>query len=544
MNYIKPLTIFLAAFILYSAKTKPSSLNSYLTENTNDSIQTDTVYYGVDKVAQYPGGITEAYNFIKQNIQHPDSYLTQEITGKVVTKFIVRKSGTIDSIQIIKGLNIELDNEAIRLISLFPNWTPAQINGKNVSSFTTFPIIFEVKKETKDSIHINQSLIHIPVILDSVQMPDNFNITAINPDLISSGNFITPYPKSVRDSLVNKYGVNAKYGVMIINTVKPSVYNPSKTSNTHYINNNDTIWLKTDECAEFPGGTSALHKFLKANIIYPPFALQCKIKGCVEAYFSVTQSGEIKDITFESGGSPILYNEVIRVIKMLPQWIPAKKNNINVNSIVSIPFCFTISKGGKPDILFEKITDNKIPYTNQPLVVLDGKVLPTSFDIALLDPSKRNNSVFYKYSKELSKNYGKNAENGLLEASSIQEDLLINTVEYIDSVKTTNGEHIYEVIEQMPQFPGGESALLNFLMKNIQYPAEALQKGISGQVITRFVVDQYGRVGNVEVFKSPSPLLDAEAIRIIKSLPRWIPGMQNGQCVSVYFTLPINFKLH
>ena len=104
-------------------------------------------------------------------------------------------------------------------------------------------------------------------------------------------------------------------------------------------------------------------------------------------------------------------------------------------------------------------------------------------------------------------------------------------------------EKVWEVIEQMPQFPGGESELLSFIAKSIRYPVIAQENGIQGRVILRFVVSKTGVVSNVEVLRSLDSACDKEAVRVVKTLPNWIPGKQNGVTVPVYYTLPITFRL-
>lgn len=543
MKKINLLVVCLLLILTHPIKSKSASLNLSSEEKIKDSTLVDSIYFGVDVPAQYPGGINEAYNFIRQNLQYPDSSGYKRVEGRVISKFIIRKTGLIDSIQIIKGVNTELDNEAIRVIRSFPNWIPAQINGKDVSSYTVIPISFKLENEMKDSIHINRSLIYIPVILDSVQMPENFNILTINPDLIKSGNFITPYPKSVRDNLVEKYGDSAEDGVMIINTVKTPIHNPIKISETQCINNGDTIWTDTDKPAAFNEGSAKLNEFLKANIKYPSLALECNIQGYLEAYLTIDQFGKIKSIAFKSDENRILSDEVIRVIKMLPDWLPAQKNNKNVSAIITIPFSFTIAENREPNISFDKNLESNISQSNQPLIELDGEVLPNIFDISLIDISKIKGYEFQEHSQELIKNYGKDAENGLFKLFSVKNELQIETVMLIDSTNSINGERILDFAEQMPQFPGGEYALLKFLGRNMQYPVNALNNGITGSVLTRFVVDQYGNVQNVEAIRSTSPLFEPEAIRLLKSMPNWIPGKQNGKNVAVYFSVPISFKL-
>lgn len=104
-------------------------------------------------------------------------------------------------------------------------------------------------------------------------------------------------------------------------------------------------------------------------------------------------------------------------------------------------------------------------------------------------------------------------------------------------------ETLFVAVEQMPQFPGGEAAMQEFLAKNIKYPAIAAENGIEGVVVVRFVVSKTGDIQDVEVLAPVDRALDDEAKRVIKSMPKWIPGKQNGNNVAVYFTAPIRFKL-
>lgn len=104
-------------------------------------------------------------------------------------------------------------------------------------------------------------------------------------------------------------------------------------------------------------------------------------------------------------------------------------------------------------------------------------------------------------------------------------------------------EKVCDVIEQMPQFPGGESALAGFVGKNLTYPVSAQENGIQGTVIVRFRVEKDGSISHVQILRSLDPACDKEAIRIIKSLPKFIPGKQNGVSVAVWYTFPVKFKL-
>ncbi len=102
---------------------------------------------------------------------------------------------------------------------------------------------------------------------------------------------------------------------------------------------------------------------------------------------------------------------------------------------------------------------------------------------------------------------------------------------------------VFVVVEEMPSFPGGETALQNFIKKNLKYPQIALENGISGRVICTFVVDGKGNITGAEVLRSVDPNLDKEALRVINMMPGWKPGKQQGKAVRVRYTLPIVFRL-
>ncbi len=102
---------------------------------------------------------------------------------------------------------------------------------------------------------------------------------------------------------------------------------------------------------------------------------------------------------------------------------------------------------------------------------------------------------------------------------------------------------VYTSVEQKPAFPGGDKALLQYISENIKYPSIAQENGIQGRVVVQFVVEKNGSVGQVNVVRSIDATLDKEAIRVVKSLPKFVPGKQNGHPVRVWYTLPVQFKL-
>ena len=109
--------------------------------------------------------------------------------------------------------------------------------------------------------------------------------------------------------------------------------------------------------------------------------------------------------------------------------------------------------------------------------------------------------------------------------------------------KKPEPEKVFKSVDQMPQFPGGDAGLMDYLSTHIQYPGMAAENRIQGKVIVQFVVEKDGSVGEVKVVRSVDMELDREAVRVVKSLPNFTPGRMNGQVVRVWYTLPITFKL-
>ena len=102
---------------------------------------------------------------------------------------------------------------------------------------------------------------------------------------------------------------------------------------------------------------------------------------------------------------------------------------------------------------------------------------------------------------------------------------------------------VFDVVEQMPSFPGGQAALMSWLSSNIKYPVVAEENGVQGRVVCNFVVERDGSITDVKVVRGVDPSLDKEAIRVLKAMPHWIPGKQNGSAVRVKYTVPVTFKL-
>ncbi|MBP3553183.1 MAG: energy transducer TonB [Bacteroidaceae bacterium] len=119
----------------------------------------------------------------------------------------------------------------------------------------------------------------------------------------------------------------------------------------------------------------------------------------------------------------------------------------------------------------------------------------------------------------------------------------IQNIENVVVEEPEKEEEIFQVVEAMPEFPGGTAELMKWLQKNIKYPSISQENGVQGRVIVQFVVNRDGSIVDPVVLRSVDPYLDKEALRVVSAMPKWKPGEQRGKTVRVKFTLPIQFRL-
>lgn len=122
-------------------------------------------------------------------------------------------------------------------------------------------------------------------------------------------------------------------------------------------------------------------------------------------------------------------------------------------------------------------------------------------------------------------------------------DSLRGRVAGVSAGSSKDDGRVFDVVEDQPRYPGGTNALMTYLRDNIKYPAEAAKAGIQGKVIVQFVVGKDGTVRDVKPIRNISPELDAEAVRVVAAMPKWVPGYQRGEAVNVRYTLPVNFRM-
>lgn len=276
---------------------------------------------------------------------------------------------------------------------------------------------------------------------------------------------------------------------------------------------------------QYPGGDEALLKFIKDNLHYPKVAAEVGIEGRVTIRFVVNRVGEVTDVTVIRGIDPSCDKEAVRVVKMMPNWTPGRQNGKNVPVYYTLPIVYKLQK-----------TNGDV---KTPLMIVDGTPLPyTSLkDTSLLKPSDIKSISVLKDSAAIAI-YGDRGKNGVLVVTTKS-----GAAKRDSALTIPDKDGVFLAAEIMPQFPGGESAMMKFISTNLRYPGEGVSKGIEGVCVIRFVISKTGSVTNPTAIRSLSPECDAEAIRMLKLMPSWTPGKTKGNPVEVYYTLPIIYKL-
>lgn len=167
----------------------------------------------------------------------------------------------------------------------------------------------------------------------------------------------------------------------------------------------------------------------------------------------------------------------------------------------------------------------------------DGKVADNNETRSDGKPTNGNNNDGHTSPSQASSRPNKTTQNGQKEPETVKSEPL-------NKPQPVNSTRVYDVVEQMPSFPGGISGLRTYLNQNIRYPAEAQENCVQGRVIVRFVVEKDGHISDVTVLRSVDPSLDKEAVRVIRNMPRWSPGKQGGEPVRVRYNVPVSFRLN
>lgn len=326
-----------------------------------------------------------------------------------------------------------------------------------------------------------------------------------------------------------------------------------------------------------------MSNWIDQNLIYPEKARNAGAKRDVIVYFTVSKSG-IGAVSMDNSNEDLAY-EAARLVWTMPKWkLKGSKKFAKLKLLIHFDPAHTY--GGSPETLAESMSaDNNIYTADQ--VDLNGNTWFFSSSHTEFYTErflKKHLSVVEKVKeKGLNSNIDiefvveKNGQPSNIKAicyadSTLEKQIcdIVSTMKWMPAraggklvrsaaslslkdlkilsaqekaAQDSLGGPIWDIYEQMPQFPGGNKAMSEWIKENIQYPAKAKEKGIQGRVILSFVVETNGTLSNFKIEKSVDPELDAEAIRVISSMPKWTPGKQSGTNVRVRYTTVVTFQL-
>jgi len=272
----------------------------------------------------------------------------------------------------------------------------------------------------------------------------------------------------------------------------------------------DKIYTKVDSLSAFAVGKEGVEHFLISQLWYPKRTVKHDKVDTVKVSFVVEKDGRVTHLKLmPNKKNKNAYDyEALRVVSLLPVARPAVLDGNPVRSRLYVPVVFDHKnvelKGGQYKTVeynYMKKYTYFVPKGHLPVILLPAHENP-SWSV---EPMKKT---------------------------------VVVPVNKLD----TSG-HIFDIVDKMPEFPGGISALMRYLETHIKYPEEAKANHCTGRVVINFVVEKDGTVSNVNVFRGVCPSLDKEAVKVVAQMPQWVPGYKNGKPVRVSFYLPIKFSM-
>ena len=365
------------------------------------------------------------------------------------------------------------------------------------------PIVWLMKRETAinleyladnnvlrrgiDSRDYQYHLLRLTYHQNATQLVNNFNVSLLKQRITMMNKTKSPARK------LAKYLIALPLALLLV--AGNSVYAQNQKG--------DEIFTEVEKYPEFPGGNSAFMKFLAEGIKYPVIAMENNEQGRVVANFVVEKNGRVSNIKVIRGVTAGLDAEAMRLLNSMPDWQPGEHKGQPVRVRFTLPMVFRLQG--------DNVAASKSPTTPVSADANEkGKILD---EVVVVGYGRQNTYIPPPPSLP-----GRD-----------------NT--------ESNGNEVFVIVENQPEFPGGNTALMNFISENIVYPKIAQENGIQGRVITNFIIEKDGSLSDIQVVRGVDPSLDKEAVRLIAAMPKWTPGTQRGNKVRVRYLLPIVFRL-
>ncbi len=346
--------------------------------------------------------------------------------------------------------------------------------------------------------------------------------------------------------------------------------------------NDTTIHAVAEQMPSFPGGAYARNEFLATHLKYPEEALKNRLSGKVYVGFVVEPNGSISHIKVLKGIGHGCDKEAMQVVAQMPKWKPGLINGKLVRVRFTLPFTFAIH-GAEDGRVYTKVDDYPIfgigkstlrdylqDSIHYPVGIIKDKVVDTVDVYFIVERDKKITHVYIAKDSSRMNAYDYEAirliktlpvvKPAYLYQQPVRVQLYLPVVFDYTQVDSADSQIFHTIfdkktfayyrpdtaltdVDKMPRFPGGVEALMQYLAWNIKYPKEAKLLHEQGRVFIRFVVETDGSITHIRVLRGAAPLLDEEAVRVVRNMPRWIPGSQRGKPVRVIFNLPVKFTL-
>lgn len=312
-------------------------------------------------------------------------------------------------------------------------------------------------------------------------------------------------------------------------------------------------------------------KFLSENVKYPAECEKQGVQGRVILRIVIDKDGSVTDVEVAKSVHPLLDAEAVRVASSMPRWQPATKDGQPVRIRYSLPITFSLNtpatengKGsekvgqasrdrdatypGGPEAIKEYIDMNMVRPSECSNVEGDMEVAFTVDEEGYVSIVEVTKSLHPKLDKALTKVFMNMPKwQPAMRDGKPRQMRFTMPLRYFQNAPQQDDFGIsYNEKGQlvtMPQFPGGKEKLKEFLLKNLKYPVECDASGITGRVVVGFVVEKDGKVTQVKLDRSSDPAFNMEAYRVMKKMPRWIPGKVGDEPITVRYKLPIAFRL-
>lgn len=278
----------------------------------------DEIFVVVENQPEFPGGTDAMMKFLADNIKYPVEAQKKGIQGRVVCSFVVMKDGSIEDVEVVRGVDPSLDAEAMRIIESMPEWKPGTQRGQAVNVRFVLPVIFRLQGDT----------------------PQKEILTKEDKEALSKG-------EKMDEIVVIGYSSDRR-------RVQEIIDQDRKRSA-----GSDEIFVVVENQPKFPGGTDAMMQFLGDNIRYPKEAQEKGIQGRVICTFLVMKDGSIDEVEVVRGVEPSLDAEAVRVLELMPEWEPGTQRDQAVTVRFTLPVVFRLNKENNSDIQAISIKTDK-----------------------------------------------------------------------------------------------------------------------------------------------------------------------------------------